>query len=98
MLIAARAFLGSLRDRLNRPTHGRIMFKVAKYLVHLDAATLRQYLLGRLYSAVVVRAPGHVGTCASSEIFRLNRRAYAYLQFHDSIPKCLTECTFATTG
>lgn len=52
MLIAAPAFLGSLRDRLDSPTRGRIMLEVAKNLVHLDAAALRQYLPERLYSAV----------------------------------------------
>ena len=52
MLIAAPAFLGSLRDRLDGPTRGRIMLEVAKNLVHLDAAAVRNYLPDRLYSAV----------------------------------------------
>lgn len=52
MLIAAPAFLGSLRDRLDGPTRGRIMLEVAKNLVHLDAAAVRNYLPDRLYSVV----------------------------------------------
>lgn len=52
MLIAAPEFLGSLRDRLDGPTRGRIMLEVAKNLVHLDAAAVRNYLPDRLYSAV----------------------------------------------
>ena len=52
MLIAAPAFLGSLRDRLDGPIRGRIMLEVAKNLVHLDAGAVRQYLPDRLYSAV----------------------------------------------
>ena len=52
MLIAAPAFLGSLRDRMDGPTRGRILLEVAKNLVHLDAASVRTYLPDRLYSAV----------------------------------------------
>ncbi|MHA6205461.1 host attachment protein [Dyella soli] len=52
VLIAAPAFLGSLRERMDGPTRERVMLEVDKNLVHLDAATLRGYLPERLYSAV----------------------------------------------
>ncbi|WP_109124004.1 host attachment protein [Dyella sp. C11] len=52
VLIAAPAFLGSLRERLDGVTRDRILLEVAKNLVHLDPIGLRQYLPERLYSAV----------------------------------------------
>lgn len=52
VLIAAPAFLGSLRERLDGPTRHRIVLEVAKNLVHLDPATIRGYLPERLYSGV----------------------------------------------
>jgi protein required for attachment to host cells len=54
VLIAAPAFLGIMRDRLDTPTRQRVMLEVDKNLVHLDAAALRGYLPERLYSAVGV--------------------------------------------
>jgi protein required for attachment to host cells len=53
VLIAAPAFLGSLRERLDGPTRGRILLELAKNLVHLDAAAVRGYLPERLYSEVM---------------------------------------------
>ncbi len=53
VLIAAPAFLGALRERLDGQTRERVMLEVDKNLVHLDAAALRGYLPERLYSAVV---------------------------------------------
>lgn len=52
MLVAAPAFLGSLRDHLDGQVRDRILLEVAKNLVHLDAAAVRAYLPDRLYSGV----------------------------------------------
>ena len=52
VLIAAPAFLGALRERLDGQTRERVMLEVDKNLVHLDAAALRGYLPERLYSSV----------------------------------------------
>ncbi|MDR3445268.1 MULTISPECIES: host attachment protein [unclassified Dyella] len=55
ILIAAPAFLGSLRDRLDDQIRDRILQEVAKNLVHLDAVGVRGYLPERLYSSVDTR-------------------------------------------
>ncbi|ULU27207.1 host attachment protein [Dyella terrae] len=55
ILIAAPAFLGSLRDRLDDQIRDRILLEVAKNLVHLDAFGVRGYLPERLYSSVDTR-------------------------------------------
>lgn len=52
VLIAAPAFLGAMRERLDVPTRERVMLEVDKNLVHLDAASVRGYLPERLYSAL----------------------------------------------
>lgn len=52
VLIAAPAFLGIIRERLDAPMRQRVMLEVDKNLVHLDAAALRSYLPERLYSSV----------------------------------------------
>lgn len=52
VLIAAPAFLGVMRDRLDTSTRGRVTLEVCKNLVHLDVAGIRGYLPERLYSAV----------------------------------------------
>lgn len=51
-LIAAPAFLGVLRERLDSPTRDRVTLEVDKNLVHLDPAAIRAYLPERLYSGV----------------------------------------------
>ncbi|WP_158543519.1 host attachment protein [Dyella solisilvae] len=52
VLIAAPAFLGAMRERLDGSTRGRVTLEVDKNLVHLDAAAIRGYLPERLYSGV----------------------------------------------
>ena len=52
VLIAAPAFLGALRERLDVPTRERVTLEVDKNLVQHNAAEIRGYLPERLYSTV----------------------------------------------
>jgi protein required for attachment to host cells len=52
VLIAAPAFLGALRDRLDAPTRERVTLEVDKNLVQHNAAEIRGYLPEKLYSMV----------------------------------------------
>lgn len=52
MLMAAPAFLGELRDRLDVPTRDCITLEIDKNLVQRDAAEIRRHLPDKLYSTV----------------------------------------------
>lgn len=52
MLMAAPAFLGELRERLDVPTRDCVMLEIDKNLVQRNAAEIRGHLPDKLYSAV----------------------------------------------
>ncbi|MBV8157296.1 MAG: host attachment protein [Dyella sp.] len=54
VLVAAPAFLGALRERLDVPTRERITLEVDKNLVQRSAGEIRSHLPEKLYSAVGV--------------------------------------------
>jgi protein required for attachment to host cells len=48
VLVAAPAFLGKLRDQMNKETQKLASYELAKNLSHLDAADIRKHLPERL--------------------------------------------------
>lgn len=48
VLVAAPAFLGKLREQMNKETQKLVSFELAKNLSHLDAVEIRKHLPERL--------------------------------------------------